>query len=165
MNLLRTLKHLLVPGWWARRNFNAATRAAIEAAIRDSEGRHQGELRFVAEGPLPFHALAHGQSPRQRAEELFAQLRVWDTEANSGILIYVQLVDRQVEILADRGIAKRIDPAHWQGICRHLESAYAQGHWLAGSLAAVTAATELLEKTYPARPDNPNELGDRPVML
>lgn len=165
MSLLRTFKHLCIPGWWARRGFDAATRAAIEAAIKDSEGRHQGELRFVTEGPLPAQALLRGQTARQRAEDLFSQLRIWDTEANSGVLIYVQLVDRRVEILADRGISHRVDPARWQSICRHMESAYAEGQWQAGSLAAISAATEILSSNYPAESNNPNELGDRPVMM
>lgn len=165
MKRLRTLKHLVIPAWWAHQGFDAGCRAAIETAIKDSEGRHQGELRFVAEGPLPLHAVIQGQTTRQRAEDLFAQLRVWDTEGNSGVLIYVQLLDHRVEILADRGIARRVDPDQWQSICRGMESAYAQGQWQAGTLAALTTVTEILEKAYPATPDNPNELGDRPVMM
>jgi uncharacterized membrane protein len=114
---------------------------------------------------LPPAALWRDTSPRQRAAELFASERVWDTEENSGILIYVELADRRVEILADRGIAARVAQAEWDAICRAMEQAFGAGRWREGALAAVARASELLAEHFPAGEHNPNELPDRPLML
>ncbi|MCK9284634.1 MAG: TPM domain-containing protein [Rhodocyclaceae bacterium] len=165
MKLARIFRHLTVPSWWSRRVFGRASLDAIAAAVAATETRHRGELRVAIEGPLHFAALWRGQTARQRAEELFARLRVWDTADNSGILIYVQLVDRQVEILADRGIAARVAAAEWQDICRRMEADFAAGRWLDGMLAAVGRADALLVAHFPAQENNPNELPDRPLML
>ena len=108
MKLSRMLRHLLLPHWWLQRSFSRADLSAIGDAIAACERTHRGELRFVVEGPLPLASLRQDSTSRRRAIELFASQRVWDTEENSGILIYVQLVDRRVEILADRGIAARV---------------------------------------------------------
>ena len=165
MNLARLLKHLLLPDWWRRRVFSAADLAAVGQAITTSETRHRGELRFVVEASLPPVALWRDLTPRQRAAELFASERVWDTKENSGILIYVQLVDRCVEILADRGIAARVPQPEWDAICRVMEQALGAGRWREGALAAVARASELLAEHFPAGEANPNELPDAPLML
>jgi len=165
MKLIRLLKHLLLPGWFFRRVFSRADRAAIGDAIAVCEKSHRGELRFVVEGPLPVSVLWRGLSPRARAVELFASLRIWDTEENSGILIYVQLVDRKVEILADRGIAARVAQAEWGAVCREMETSFRNGEWRRGALQAVTRACELLASHFPADDHNPNELPDAPLML
>ena len=165
MNALRMLKHLLLPDWWRRRVFTAADLTAVEQAIAASEKGHRGELRFVVEPGLAPAALWRDTSPRQRAAELFAVERVWDTEQNSGILIYVELADRRVEILADRGIAARVPQAEWDAICRAMEGAFRAGRWREGALQAVARAGELLAEHFPAGERNPNELPDRPLML
>jgi uncharacterized membrane protein len=165
MKLLRLLRHLLLPGWWVRRVFAGADLAAIGAAISVCEQSHRGELRFVVEGPLPVSSLWHDESSRQRAVELFASQRVWDTEENSGILIYVQLVDRRVEILADRGIAARVAQAEWDAICREMEASFRGGEWRSGALQAVARAGALLVQHFPAGQSNPNELPDQPLVL
>lgn len=165
MNALRMLRHLLLPDWWRRRVFSAADLAAVEQAIAASELRHCGELRFVVEAGLSPVALWRDTSPRQRAAELFAAERVWDTAENSGILIYVELADRRVEILADRGIAARVPQGEWDAICREMEQSFRAGQWRQGALAAVARAGELLAEHFPAGERNPNELPDRPLML
>jgi uncharacterized membrane protein len=159
------LRHLLLPGWWMRRVFASADLAAIGAAISACESLHRGELRFVVEGPLPLSELWHRASSRQRAIELFASQRIWDTEENSGVLIYVQLVDRRVEILADRGIAACVAQAEWDAICRAMEANFRRGEWRQGALQAVARAGELLASHFPARANNPNELPDQPLVL
>lgn len=165
MAIARTLKHLLTPGWLARRAFHAADREAIRAAIAASEQQHRGELRFVAEGPLPLRALLAGQSARGRAAELFGRLGVANTREASGILIYVQLVDRRVEILADHGIAARVAQSEWDAICHEMEEAFRHHAYRRGVLAAIDRASRLLAVHFPARPDNINELEDRPEVL
>lgn len=165
MNPTRCFKHLLLPDWWLRRAFSAADLAAIGAAIAAGETSHRGELRFVVEGSLPLSALWRDLSARQRAVDLFAALRVWDTEENSGVLIYVQLADRRVEILADRGIAARVAQQEWNAICREMEKSFSDGQWRGGALRAVTRAGELLANHFPAGDHNPNELPDQPLVL
>ncbi len=157
MNLQRVFTHLLTPGWFAQRVFRPADLTAIASAVAASEKNHRGELRFVFEGPLPFSALWHDFPVRRRAMQLFAQLGVWDTEENSGILIYVQLIDRKVEILADRGIAQRVPQAQWDALCRGLEAAFGQKDYRRGVLQTITKASELLVQHFPARTENPNE--------
>ena len=165
MNALRMLKHLLLPDWWRRRVFSAEDLAAIGAEVGARDKSHRGELRFVVEASLTVAALWRDQSPRQRATEVFAVERVWDTEENSGILIYVQLADRRVEILADRGIAACVPQAEWDAICHALESAFRAGQWRQGALAAMARAGKLLAVHFPAAASNPNELPDEPLML
>ncbi len=165
MNHARLLKHLLLPTWWYRRLFDGGTRWAIEVAIKESENHHRGELRFVAEGPLPWRILFAGATARQRAEDLFAQLRVWDTADNSGILIYVQLADRHVEIVADRCITAKVSQTEWDVLCRRMEAAFRDEQWREGALAAVAGANELLALHFPASEHNPNELTDRPLII
>ncbi len=165
MNPSRLLRHVLLPDWWRRRVFAAADLAAIGEAIAACETLHRGELRFVAEASLPLSALWRDESPRRRAADLFASLRIWDTEENSGILIYVQLAERRVEILADRGITARVPQAEWDAICRGMEAGFRDGRWRQGAVQAVTRAGDLLARHFPARADNPNELPDPPLML
>ena len=165
MKLSRVLRHLLLPDWWVRRVLARADLTAIGDAITACEKLHRGELRFVVEASMPLNALRADQSPRARAVNLFSSLRVWDTEENSGILIYVQLVDRRVEILADRGIAAQVSQAEWDAICRGMEQSFGAGLWRHGALQAVTRAGELLATHFPARDDNPNELPDQPLVL
>jgi len=165
MNIKRLVKHLFVPDWLAHRAFPAAALQRIEQAIAASEMRHSGQLRFVAEAALELPLLWRGETARQRAAELFAELRVWDTEHNSGVLIYVQLHDRRVEILADRGISARVDQREWDAICRRLEQSYARGDYEAGTLAALEEITALLQRHFPAGPFDINELPDKPLVI
>jgi uncharacterized membrane protein len=160
---VRLLKHLLTPHWLALRAFPPATLRQIESAIKASERQHDGELRFAVEASLPFGFL--NLSTRKRAEALFAQLGVWDTEHNSGVLVYVQLVDRRIEIVADRGISAHVAQAEWNAICRAMESEFKRKDFLKGALQAIGAITELLAKHFPPRGRNPNELPDKPVVV
>ena len=159
----RTLKHLFMPGWLARRPFGPSTLRAIERAIKESERRHRGEIRFAIEGPL--HLALLRLSARQRARQVFALLDVWDTEENTGVLIYVQLVDRAIEIVADRGIAKQVPQAEWERICHAMERAFQAGRYEEGTLAAIQAVTAILAREFPAAGANPNELPDKPAVL
>ena len=165
MNPKRIAAHLLAPEWLARRAFPRRTLERIAAAVKDSEKRHLGELRFAVEAGLPLAALARDLGPRARAEDVFAQLRVWDTEHNSGVLVYVQLVDRKIEIVADRGIAARVAQHEWDAICRAMEGAFRARRFEAGALEAIDSITRLLARHFPARGERADELPDRPVVL
>ena len=165
MSIKRVLKHLFTPHWIVSRAFTRAALQRIGEAIAKSELSHDGELRFAVEAGLHIVPLVHGVSPRQRARELFSQLHVWDTEHNSGVLIYLQLVDRRIEIVADRGISAKVAQTEWDAICRRMESAFKQGEFEAGSIKAIEEITGLLAMHFPPIGDNPNELPDQPVVL
>jgi len=154
----RLLRHHLLPDWWVLRVFPKPVLSAIEQAIAASELTHLGELRFVVEANLPMHGLLRNQSARERAIELFSQLGMWDTEHNSGVLVYVQLLDRRVEIVADRGIHARVGEAFWREICRRMEEAFREGLFEKGVLTALNEITVVLSAHFPASSDNPNEL-------
>ena len=161
--MTRALKHLFLPDWLALRAFSSSDLAKIGAAIHASEKQHDGELRFVIEASMPLAFLR--TSTRRRAEALFAQLGVWDTEHNSGVLVYVQLIDRRIEIVADRGIAAKVEQAEWSAICRTMEFAFKKKNYLQGALLAIEAITQILARHFPPRRRNPNELPDKPTVL
>jgi hypothetical protein len=165
MNAKRIVKHLFAPHWLINRAFPRRVLAAIGESIAESEKCHDGELRFVVEAGLQLLPLWRGQSSRQRAEELFASLRVWDTAHNSGVLIYVQMVDRRIELVADRGIAARVPQSEWDAICRRMEAAFRERRFEAGARAAIGEITALLAQHFPPEGDNPNELPDSPLVL
>ena len=166
MSLGRCWQHLTMAPWRLRQAFSAQTLDAIEAAVRDCETRHPGEIRFAVEGALPLLRVAAGLSPRERAAELFAQLRVWDTEHNNGVLIYVLLADHAVEIIADRGVGDaRVPPAEWQACCRLIEAECRAGRFAPGAIAGIDAVAAVLARYPPARPDVGDELPNRPVLL
>lgn len=149
--------------------FPGATLDAIERAVAAVELAHSGEIRFAVETALtPVHVL-NGVAPRARAVDVFSSLRVWDTERNNGVLIYVLLADRQVEIVADRGFHGRVTQAEWEAVCRLMEDHFRAGRFQAGSIAGVEAIGMLLARHYPAEaggvPHSPNQLPDRPTLL
>jgi uncharacterized membrane protein len=165
MNLKRILRHWLMPAWRVRQAFPPKVLDAIEAAVSQAEKEHRGEIRFAVEGALHGAALWHGQSPRSRALDVFSLLRVWDTELNSGVLVYVQVADRAVEIVADRGINARVNPDQWVAICTAMQTAFGQGRFEEGALQGLRAIAALLKQHFAAPAVNPDELPNRPVML
>ena len=161
---MRWFRHLAANAR-VRRLFPARALAAIHAAIAAGERRHRGQVCFAIEQSLPWRALRAGHTPRDRAHEAFAQLRVWDTQHNSGVLIYVLVAEHAIEIVADRGIAARVPQSEWDAVCRAMEARFRKQEYLAGALEAINAVTRILERHFPARGANPNELPDRPAVL
>jgi uncharacterized membrane protein len=165
MNWKRLLRHLLTDRWAVRRAFPPVAMRAIEKAIGEEERRHDGELRFAVEASLPIAELLRGVRSRERAIECFGRLRVWDTEHNSGVLIYLLLADRRVEIVADRGIHSRVGTAAWEAICGEMQQEFARGQFERGAVMGVRAISDLLATHFPPSGDSRNELPDRPLVL
>ena len=159
----RMLRALLLPDWLARRAFPKADLDAVEAAVAAAEAGHRGEIRVaIALAPDLADAL-HGRTVRVRAEDAFAHLRVWDTEGNSGVLIYLAWAERQVEIVADRGIAARVPRSAWEEICTELAAGCRTGRPAPALAKAVAAVGALLRAHFPsADAPNPDELPNRP---
>jgi uncharacterized membrane protein len=169
MKVGRLIRHAAATHWRTRRLFPSSTLDAIEQAVARAEQAHSGEIRFAIETALtPLHVW-HGLSPRTRALSVFGELRVWDTEHNNGVLIYVQLADRAVEIVADRGMKGRVSAAEWEAVCRLMEAHFRAGRFELGSVAGVEAVGALLARHFPPQAGQPvdpqNQLPDRPALL
>lgn len=165
MNIKRIVKHLLTTHGRVKRAFPRSSLIMIEEAIKASETTHVGEIRFAVEGALDGMPLFKGQSTRERAIDLFSHLRVWDTRHNNGLLIYVLLADRAVEIVADRGIHEKVSSQDWNKICQQMETAFRQSNYESGVVSGVQAVTQHLVRYFPAGGPNGNELPDKPVLL
>jgi uncharacterized membrane protein len=164
--LARLWRHLWTDRARLRRLVDASALDAIEQAVRDGERTHRGELRVVFEASLPLQAVLAGVPARERALEVFGLSRVWDTEDDSGVLLYVLLADRAVEIVADRGAARAIAPDRWVEVANELARALAAGDARGGTCAAVSRIHALLHQAFPiADRANPDELPDRPSLL
>lgn len=165
MPLGRILRHLFIAPWQVRLYFPATSLVAIDAEIARCEATHQGEIRFAVEAALDLGALLAGQSARERAIEVFSQLRVWDTERNNGVLIYILLADHDVEILADRGTYGKVGVAEWEGICRNMEQAFRDRRFEEGVIAGIRAVSAQLARHFPKEGPGQNELPNAPVVL
>lgn len=165
MGIRRIGKHLLQHRWQARRRFPPDVLAAIERAIKAGETTHAGQVRFVVEGALDGAPLFRDQPARERALDVFAQLRIWDTAHNNGVLIYLLLADRNVEIVADRGIDAKVGAAGWEKICTDMETDFKTGNFEAGSINGIQAVSRQLAKYFPTHGKGPNELPDAPVVI
>ena len=165
MEFKRIVVHLFTDHSAIRRAFPRSSLEAIEKAIGEEEKRHLGELQFAVEPSLPFGALLAGTTARERAIDWFARLRVWDTEHNSGVLIYLLLADRRVEIVADRGIHSKVGTAAWEAICGEMQQEFARGQFERGVVLGLRATGDLLATHFPLSGEDPNELPDKPVVL
>lgn len=161
----RVLRHARSGTGSARKAFPPETLKAIADAITAGEQTHRGEVRLIVERALPVGAVWSRVSDRERALALFADYGIWDTEDNCGVLIYVNLADRKVEIVADRGIDRKIDASTWQDVCRTMTEGYARGEFHESTLAAIEQVNVLLRQHFPSDGARPNELPDQPLML
>ncbi len=164
-SLARMIRHLASPPWRVRVTFPARTMRVIEEAIGASEATHHGQIRFAVEAALDFLPLLRNQTARGRAIDVFSLLRVWDTEHDNGVLIYLLLADRDVEIVADRGVSRRVAPGEWERICREMEREFRDGRFEEGVLAGIRAVSAHLVRHYPGAGKRRNELPDEPVVL
>ena len=165
MEMKRFWRHVAMTPAKARRAFPDRTMDAIARAIGESEKAHRGEICLVVEAELTSGQLWRGMGSRERAREIFALQGVWNTEENNGVLIYVLLAERRVEIVADRGIDARVAPGEWKAICEAMEAAFAAGRFEEGAIGGVRAVTELLARHFPDRGEGRNQLADRPVLM
>jgi uncharacterized membrane protein len=163
---MRWLRHLCSTRWSLARRFPDATLDSIEQAVKTSEALHRGEIRFAVEAALDVHALWRAETPRQRAVEVFSELKVWDTKEQNGVLIYVLLAERSVEIVADRALAERVTPEEWQQACAAIERDFREARWREGALLGIEAVTRLLVREFPrtGAPDV-DEQPNRPLLL
>ncbi|MEY8878124.1 MAG: TPM domain-containing protein [Leptothrix sp. (in: b-proteobacteria)] len=166
-NLRLWWRHLWLDRGDTERLLGAGAIGRLQAGVTSSERRHSGQIRICVEAALPWRYLRGGASARDRAIAMFSKLRVWDTEHNNGVLIYLLLADQAVEIVADRGLNQHVGPEHWQRILNDMRQAFRQGTFEQGLSAAIATVDELLCQHFPVtptQPAGPNELPDRPVL-
>jgi uncharacterized membrane protein len=166
MQLGRLVTHLLFPArWQVQKTFPPAVRSAIQDAIRTAETTHCGQIRFAVEGVLHPRQLWGNWTAQERALQVFSELRIWDTEHNNGVLIYLLLADHSVAIIADRGIHAKVGEPIWRDIAKSMEECFAAGDFQRGSLLGIQLIREQLELHFPASDSGPNELPDEVVLL
>jgi uncharacterized membrane protein len=166
MGIARIGKHLLHHHWWKNKYFPPKVLAAIERAIKAGEARHAGQVRFVVEGALDGAPLFRNQPARERALDIFGQLRIWDTAHNNGVLIYLLLADRDVEIVADRGIDAKVGTVGWERICAAMEADFRARNFEAGAIKGIEAVSRVMAAHFPrSGAGGPNELPDAPVVI
>lgn len=165
VNFSRWLKQCLYMPWLAQRHFDSAARSAIEQAVKAAEAGHAGEIRVVIESRLPL-STALRQGSFGRALDLFSSLRVWDTALNSGVLLYINLCERRVEIVADRGINAKVDPLRWSTICAAIIAQLGDAQHLQGVVVGVELIGQALREYYAVlESEAGNELSDAPLFL
>ncbi len=162
----RLLRHRWVDDGDLRRALPPIVLASLEQRITASEQVHSGEIRIHVEAGLPWRYLWREASPRERAVALFGKLRVWDTEQNNGVLIYLLMADNAIEIVADRGLMRLVPQAVWEALVAGMEGAFHAGRFEQGLQQAVDEVSTLLERHFPLAPGqlNPNELPDAPIV-
>lgn len=165
MDAARVFRHLFATRWGTRRRFTRAVLARIERALVEVESRHAGELRFAIESAFDLPDLWYGVTPRQRALQVFGHLGVWDTEGNNGVLIYVLMADRDVEIVADRAIAARVPQSEWDAVCREMEGHFRAGRFAEGAEAGIAGIGRLLAGHFPGGAGDRDEQPNRAVLL
>jgi uncharacterized membrane protein len=165
--LHRFLRHLATDHGSVRRAFPKAALTQIEAAIAEGERHHRGQLRFAVEPALSLPHVLRGLTPRERALDVFGLLRIWDTAENSGVLVYLLLADRDVEIIADRGIHAHVGSHAWRAVCARMEAAFREARYAEGVESGIREINTLLAQHYPrvGGGERQNELSDKPVIL
>ena len=164
-DIKRWLKHEFTGKRDLRKVLPSESMQRLTKDIAASEKQHGGELRLVVECALHFNQLIRGITAHERALHVFSDLHVWDTEANNGVLIYLLLADRHVQIVADRGIDRIVGKAEWDRICGLMEQSFRQGLFEDGLRKGIEAITLHLERNFPHREGDINELPDEPVVM
>jgi uncharacterized membrane protein len=161
----RFLKHLFANSGNTKKHFNKDVLIRIQQAITQSENTHSGQIRFVVETSLSPIALYHQQSARERALEIFSLFRIWDTEENNGVLIYLLMADHDFEIIADRNIHLKAGQDYWVKVCKEMEVLLKKRQFSEGVLLGIERIHEVLRQHYPAEVITPNELPDQPIII
>lgn len=161
----RLLHHLATPSFVARRAFPSATLTEIENIIATGEKTHRAEIRVIIETALSFSEIVEKKLSRTRALELFGLYKIWNTEENTGILIYINLADRKVEIVTDRGINEKIPPVKWQTICTRMAQQFREKHFHDGIATALKEINGMLQTHFPCENKRTNVLPDSPIIL
>lgn len=164
--LKRLFKHRWLDESDTRRAIPPALLERLQQRVGASEKRHSGEIRICVEAGLPFSYLWRNATARERAVSMFAKLRVWDTEHNNGVLIYLLLAEHAIELVADRGINRHVSPQDWQAMVKRMGAAFKEGRFEDGLTHALEEVSAVLVQHFPLAPGEAdhNELPDTPHL-
>lgn len=160
----RLLTNILTTELAVKRYFSAESLQRITDTVSHAESMHNGELRVAVESHLPFGFVLRGGTSRTRAIELFSKHRIWDTEHNNGVLLYLLIAERRFEIIADRGVSKVVTQSEWDNICRTVETYFCQKHFEQGMLEGIKLIAELLGRHFPKTADDRDELPNTAII-
>jgi uncharacterized membrane protein len=164
----QTLKRFVHHSWYgssdAKRAVPPAVQQRLQAQIKASEVQHSGQIRLCVEAALPLSYIWRGLAARSRAVTLFGKLRVWDTERNNGVLIYVLLAERKIEIVADRGLSQHVDSKTWQAVIQKMRLSLKDKQFEAGLAFAIEQVSQQLIAYFPDAVPHNNELSDVPLV-
>lgn len=163
--LVRLLINIFTTHYLTLKTFNRGCIERIKLAITSSEVNHSGQIRFVVETSLPLRYILKNKECRNRAIEVFSEQRIWDTEFNNGVLIYLLMSEKSIEIVADRGINAKLDSTFWSEICRDLAYKFGVGDFEQGVLDAISRVDLILRQEFPSGGNAINELPDSPIIL
>ena len=167
MDWSRMTRHFMASQRGTHKLFSPETMQRLQQVIADGEATHRGEVRLIVESALPLRKVRRGMTTRQRALDLFGTFRVWDTEENNGVLLYINVADQRLEIIADRAASRRIGDPHWQTVCGLARSSFKQGEFEQGLVQALESIHDALATAFPAERGTPrkNELPDAPTVI
>ncbi|MBC7500973.1 MAG: TPM domain-containing protein [Herminiimonas sp.] len=161
----RTVRHLMTTTAAGKKAFPDAALKAIQKAIAEGEQQHRAEMRLIIEPALDFDTAWAGITSRQRARELFSQYGIWDTEENCGILVYINLADHKVEIIADRGVDRVLEKHDWASVCQTMTQGFARGEFGTSAVAGIEQLNVLLKNRFATDGSRDNQLSNRPLVL
>jgi len=161
----RLLTHLGATRNQARRLFPHVTLQAVQSAIAAGEALHRAEIRVIVEAALPLAAVWRGESSRARAHELFSHYRIWDTEENCGVLLYINVADHRVEIIPDRVVGRALKQADWKAVCSTITQGFRDQIYHDGLVQGLAQLNTLLAHNLPHADAHKNELSNRPLIL
>ena len=161
----RFWRHAFTDEKHVARAFSADAMKRIESAIEAGEATHRGQVGVAIEAALPLPRVLRNVSPRERAIEVFGSMRIWDTEENNGVLLYLLLADHDVEIVADRAIHRRVGEGAWEAICQRMESAFREGRFLEGVEVGIREISALLAEHFPGDARDADEIPNKPAVL
>ena len=161
----RLFKHLFATSRQTKKHFPLSGLQLIEDRIAESEIGHSGQIRVVIETTLSPYAIWHQQSSRERAIEVFSLQKIWDTENNNGVLIYLLMADHAFEIIADRGVHQKVGDEFWKKVCEMMEIHLKNSDFQTGVLTGIYEIDQILRQFYPASVITPNELSDEPILI
>lgn len=164
--LTRLLRHRWLDESASREAIPPDLLARLSARVAASERRHSGEIRICVEASLPTSYVWRDATARERAVAMFGKLRVWDTEHNNGVLVYLLLAEHAIEVVADRGLNQRVPPGEWAAMVKRMGTAFHDGRFEDGLTHALEEVSALLVQHFPLAPGDGdrNELPDQPVM-
>ena len=158
----RLWQHWLHPWQRVERYFPTAGLKKVSEQIAQSENQHHGEIRFVVESRLATAAVLQGLDTRTRAWQWFGELSVWNTEYNTGVLVYISFADRAVEIVVDRGISAQVPDESWTVVCQHILTKFQQQQFVAGLELGLQEVNQILIQYFPNQHPDHEDINELP---